>query len=118
VVSEAINGKVDKSYEYSVTGNKLTQIKHKDDGTREISHYTNHPKGDVEAITKQEDGTTRATYGYTAYGEDDGSKFTGKDKPDEQNPDADPYNNYRFNGQRFDKASGTYDMGFRNYDPG
>ena len=118
VLYEHADNKLDKSYEYGATGNKLTQIKQKDDGTREISHYTYHPKGDVEAITKQEDGTTRATYGYTAYGENDDSKFTGADKPDPANPDQEPYNNYRFNGHRYDEGSGTYDTGFRNYDPG
>lgn len=29
-----------------------------------------------------------------------------------------PYNAFRFNASRWDAASGTYDMGFRNYDPG
>lgn len=118
MLSEEVARKITKSYEYSAWGQKLTQIKHKDDGTREISHYTYHPKGDVEAITKQEDGTTRATYGYTAYGDNDDTKFTGADKPDAQNPDAEPYNAYRFNAHRRDQASGTYDMGFRTYDPG
>nr|WTB34324.1 hypothetical protein OG781_36805 [Streptomyces sp. NBC_00830] len=75
------------------------------------------PQGDVEAITK-DDGTTRATYGYTAYGSDESRHFTGADKPDAQNPAAEPYNEYRYNGKRYDAASGTYDMGFRNYDPG
>ncbi|CAL9412059.1 hypothetical protein SUDANB106_01689 [Streptomyces sp. enrichment culture] len=32
--------------------------------------------------------------------------------------EEEPYNAYRFNGHRWDAASGTYDMGFRNYDPG
>ncbi|MFG2102520.1 DNRLRE domain-containing protein [Micromonospora echinaurantiaca] len=118
VLYEEVAGKVTKSYEYSAWGKKLTQLKKKDDGATEISHYTYHPKGDVEAITKHEDGTTRATYGYTAYGDNDDNKFTGADKPDAQNPDAEPYNAYRFNGHRWDQASGTYDMGFRNYDPG
>ncbi|URN14270.1 hypothetical protein LUW77_09405 [Streptomyces radiopugnans] len=73
----------------------------------------------MEAITKT-DGTTRATYGYTAYGSDESALFTGADKPDGQTPEGeeDPYNAYRFNGHRWDAASGTYDMGFRNYDPG
>ncbi|MGC4896189.1 RHS repeat-associated core domain-containing protein [Micromonospora sp. DT31] len=29
-----------------------------------------------------------------------------------------PYNAFRFNASRWDAGSGTYDMGFRNYDPG
>ncbi|MFG2250976.1 polymorphic toxin-type HINT domain-containing protein [Spirillospora sp. NPDC048823] len=48
----------------------------------------------------------------------DPPKFTGVDKPGPQDPDAEPYNSYRFNAHRWDQGSGTYDMGFRNYDPG
>ncbi|WP_307805055.1 RHS repeat-associated core domain-containing protein [Streptomyces sp. VRA16 Mangrove soil] len=117
VLREEVAGKATKSYQYAPWGQKLTQIKHATDGTKEYSQFTYHPKGDVEAVTK-DDGTTRATYGYTAYGSDDEKQFTGADKPDSANPDKDPYNEYRFNAQRYDDGSGTYDMGFRNYDPG
>ncbi|MFF2941201.1 DNRLRE domain-containing protein [Streptomyces niveus] len=117
VLREEVAGKATKSYQWSPWGQQLTQIKHKDDGSKEYSQFTYHPKGDVEAITK-DDGTTRATYGYTAYGSDESGLFTGADKPDAQNPAAEPYNEYRYNGKRYDAASGTYDMGFRNYDPG
>src|SRR5439155_11396418 len=58
------------------------------------------------------------TYGYTAYGSDDKQAFTGIDKPDPQNPGKDPYNFYRFTAKRFDPATGSYDMGFRDYNPG
>ncbi|MGW0999829.1 RHS repeat-associated core domain-containing protein, partial [Streptomyces sp. NPDC002523] len=117
VLREEVAGKATKSYQYAPWGQKLTQIKHNTDSTKEYSHYTYHPKGDVEAITK-DTGTTRATYGYTAYGSDDEKQFTGTDKPDAQNPDKDPYNEYRYSAQRYDDGSGTYDMGFRNYSPG
>ncbi|MFI0480110.1 nucleic acid/nucleotide deaminase domain-containing protein [Actinomadura sp. 9N215] len=117
VLSEEDDGKLATSYLPSPGGQKLTQIKHKDEGGKEISHYTYHPKGDVEALTK-EDGNTRATYGYTAYGKNDASKFTGVDKASADRPEVEPYNAYRFNAHRFDSATGTYDMGFRNYDPG
>ncbi|OAH13198.1 tRNA3(Ser)-specific nuclease WapA precursor [Streptomyces jeddahensis] len=117
VLREELNGKPDKSYQYLPSGQQATQIKHKDDGSKEYSQYTNSPRGDIEAITK-EDGKTRATYGYTAYGKDDESQFTGADKPDAANPDKESYNAFRFNASRWDGASGTYDMGFRNYDPG
>ncbi|MFR9755052.1 DNRLRE domain-containing protein [Streptomyces sp. TR06-5] len=117
VLAEEVAGKVTKAYQYAPWGQKLTQIKHNSDDTKEYSHYLYHPKGDVEAITEP-DGTTRATYGYTAYGSDDEKQFTGADKPDAGDPDKEPYNEYRFNAQRYDDGSGTYDMGFRNYDPG
>ncbi|MGP4083488.1 golvesin C-terminal-like domain-containing protein [Streptomyces sp. KR55] len=117
VLREEVAGKATKSYQYSPWGQKLTQIKHNTDSTKEYSQFLYHPKGDVEAITK-DTGTTRATYGYTAYGSDDEKQFTGADKPDAQNPDKEQYNAYRYNAQRYDDGSGTYDMGFRNYDPG
>jgi RHS repeat-associated protein len=117
VLREALDGKADKSYQYLPGGQQATQITHKDDGGKELSQYTYSPRGDVEAITK-EDGSTRATYGYTAYGSNDDSQFTGADKPGTAGPDSEPYNAFRFNSSRWDGTSGTYDMGFRNYDPG
>ncbi|MFB7224868.1 DNRLRE domain-containing protein [Streptomyces sp. NPDC056227] len=117
VLREEVAGKATKSYQYSPWGQKLTQIKHSDTGTKEYSQFLYHPKGDVEAVTK-EDGNTRATYGYTAYGSDDEKQFTGADKPDAANPDKEQYNDYRYNAARHDDGSGTYDMGFRNYAPG
>ncbi|NUT32082.1 MAG: DNRLRE domain-containing protein [Hamadaea sp.] len=117
VLREEVAGKATKSYQYAPWGQQLTQITHKDDGSREYSQFVYRPRGDVVGITK-EDGTTRATYGYTAYGSDDESQFTGADKPGTQPEGEEPYNAFRFNAARWDVNSGTYDMGFRNYDPG
>jgi RHS repeat-associated protein len=83
----------------------------------EDSYYGYNPHTDVETLTK-DNGDTRATYGYTAYGKDDKEAFTGIDKPDVQQPDKQPFNFYRYNGKRFDPSSGSYDMGFRDYSPG
>jgi RHS repeat-associated protein len=116
MLREVVDGDPDKSYQYAPWGQKLTQIKHTDTGGREYSQYVYRPRGDVEAITK-ENGTTRATYGYTAYGKDDTSQFTGADKPG-AGTEEEPYNSFRFNASRWDAGSDTYDMGFRNYDPG
>ncbi|WTC54577.1 hypothetical protein OH715_04425 [Streptomyces cellulosae] len=44
--------------------------------------------------------------------------MTGEDKPGAEGEQKDDYNSFRFNSARWDCASGTYDMGFRNYDPG
>ncbi|MET7671457.1 RHS repeat-associated core domain-containing protein, partial [Micromonospora luteifusca] len=63
-------------------------------------------------------GDTKATYGYTAYGKNDDTQFTGIDKPDTADPTKEPYNAYRFNAKRWDQSSGNYDMGFRDYSPG
>jgi RHS repeat-associated protein len=64
-----------------------------------------------------EAGNTEATYGYTAYGNNNTALFTGVDKPTAGDPTAEPYNVYRFNAKRWDQASSGYDMGFRNYSP-
>ncbi|MEU5722817.1 DNRLRE domain-containing protein [Micromonospora sp. NPDC047738] len=117
VLREEVAGKAEKSYQYAPWGQQLTQIKHKDDGSREYSQFIYRPRGDVIGITK-ENGSTRATYGYTAYGKDDESQFTGVDKPGAAPEGEEPYNAFRFNASRWDAGSGTYDMGFRNYDPG
>ena len=40
------------------------------------------------------------------------------DKPDPTQPDKDAYNPYRYTAKRWDQVTGSYDMGFRDYNPG
>ncbi|MFI5839644.1 DNRLRE domain-containing protein [Catenuloplanes sp. NPDC051500] len=118
VVAEEEGGKLRKSYNYGPGGELLSQSKFKDDGSFEESYQGYNPHTDVEQLT-DEQGDSRATYGYTAYGQNDDAQFTGADKPSGSSPQTqEPYNAYRFNGKRFDQSSGDYDMGFRDYDPG
>ena len=120
VLAEEEGGKVKKTYQYGPDGQLLSQEKVKDDGSQETSNHGYNSHSDVEQVT-DEQGDSRATYGYTAYGKNDNQQFTGIDKPDPTNPEdpnKEPYNAYRFNGKRFDQATGDYDMGFRDYDPG
>ncbi|ADB29853.1 YD repeat protein [Kribbella flavida DSM 17836] len=117
VLSEEVAGKVTSSYQYSPWGSRLSQVKFKADGTAEDSYYGYNPHSDVETLTSEE-GDTRSTYGYTAYGKNDEDRFTGVDKPEAQNPGKEPYNVYRFNAKRWDQSSQSYDMGFRDYSPG
>jgi RHS repeat-associated protein len=121
LVSEDISGVVQRTYQYDGFGRRLSQIKKDTDGggpgVEETSYYGYTPHSDVEMLTK-DNGDTRATYGYTAYGSDDQQSFTGIDKPDAQQPGKEPYNFYRYTAKRFDPASGSYDMGFRDYNPG
>ncbi|MFW6695889.1 polymorphic toxin-type HINT domain-containing protein, partial [Streptomyces sp. MAR4 CNX-425] len=117
VLDERVAGEVTKSYQYDPWGNRLSQITHNTDGTEELGVYGYNSHTDVETLTDTS-GNTKATYGYTAYGTNDDSEFTGVDKPDPTTPNQEPYNPYRFNSKRWDQASGTYDMGFRNYSPG
>ncbi|MER6919120.1 DNRLRE domain-containing protein [Streptomyces spiralis] len=117
VLDETVAGQLSKSYQYSPWGERLSQITHNTDGTSSDSFYGYNSHSDVENLT-DDSGQTKATYGYTAYGSNDSSEFTGIDKPDTQDPTKQPYNAYRFNAKRWDATTGTYDMGFRTYDPG
>ncbi|MFF4172991.1 DNRLRE domain-containing protein [Streptomyces sp. NPDC001744] len=117
VLNEEVAGKLTKSYQYSPWGERLSQIKHNGDGTTEDGFYGYNSHTDVDTLTDR-NGDTRATYGYTAYGSNDTSEFTGIDKPDVGDPTKGEYNSYRYNAKRWDAQSGTYDMGFRDYDPG
>ncbi|MFJ7159462.1 DNRLRE domain-containing protein [Streptomyces sp. NPDC101118] len=117
VLGEEVAGQVVKSYQYSPWGERLSQVKHNADGSKEDGYYGYNSHTDVETLTDS-GGDTKATYGYTAYGSDDKDDFTGIDKPDAADPTKEAYNPYRFNSKRWDARSGTYDMGFRNYSPG
>jgi RHS repeat-associated protein len=121
VLTERIAGQIQRTYQYDALGQRLSQVKKDTDGSgpgvEETSFYGYSPHTDVETLTK-ENGDTRATYGYTAYGKDDNEAFTGIDKPEAQNPGKEPYNFYRYTGKRWDPASSSYDMGFRDYNPG
>lgn len=116
VLSQNLDGKLDKSYQYSADGTLLSQTTFDNAGKAQDSFYGYNPHSDVEETTNDA-GDTQATYGYTAYGKNDNKAFTGADKPDPNQPDAQPFNSYRFNAKRFDPASGNYDMGFRDYNP-
>ncbi|MEU7036169.1 DNRLRE domain-containing protein [Streptomyces sp. NPDC046237] len=117
VLGEEVAGELTKSYQYSPWGERLSQVKHNTDGTGEDGFYGYNSHTDVETLTDK-DGNTKATYGYTAYGSDDKDEFTGIDKPEAADPTKEAYNPYRFNAKRWDAKSGTYDMGFRDYNPG
>ncbi|CCK25661.1 mucin-2 [Streptomyces davaonensis JCM 4913] len=117
VLDEKVAGELTKSYQYSPWGERLSQIKHNTDGTTESGYYGYNSHTDVETLTDA-GGNTKATYGYTAYGSDNESEYTGIDKPDASDPTKEAYNAYRYNAKRWDAQSGTYDMGFRDYNPG
>jgi RHS repeat-associated protein len=117
VLDEKVGSELTKSYQYSPWGERLSQIKHNSDGTTEDGYYGYNSHTDVETLTDK-NGDTKSTYGYTAYGSNDETEFTGIDKPNTADPTKEEYNPYRFNAKRWDAQSGTYDMGFRDYSPG
>jgi RHS repeat-associated protein len=111
---------VSKVYTYGPGGEKLALIDTPVNGTTtKKSYYGLNPHGDVESLTDATTGQTSSTYRYTAYGTPDTKGTTGADAiTGDPVKDADVVNPYRFNAKRFDGATGTYDMGFREYDPG
>ncbi|MFC4075642.1 DNRLRE domain-containing protein [Salinithrix halophila] len=109
VVSEEVAGKLTRSYTYAPWGERLSMTHH---GKGETSYYGYNTRGDVEMLL-DENGGVRGTYGYTMYGEDQASAFTGVDKPGSETM----YNPYRYTAKRWDPNAESYDMGFRNYDP-
>jgi RHS repeat-associated protein len=118
VASEADPGGASKTYDYTPSGARLSQTT-TSSGTTTPGFYSYNAHGDVEALTGGS-GDTTATYGYTAYGDPVTSMFTGSDKNDATSSPTSttqPYSSYRFNAMRWDSTSGSYDMGFRNYDP-
>jgi RHS repeat-associated protein len=112
--------KVSKSYSYGANGENLSLVDSPVNGTTsKKSFYGTNPRGDVETLTDATTGQTTSTYRYTAYGQPDKTGTTGDDViKDDQVQDADIVNPYRFNGSRFDGATGTYNTGFRLYNPG
>ncbi|MFI7064666.1 RHS repeat-associated core domain-containing protein, partial [Kribbella sp. NPDC050124] len=88
-------------------------------GVSKKMFYGTNPHGDTETLTDATTGATTSTYRYTAYGQPDKIGTTGDDKIKDNDPaaNADIVNPYRFNSKRFNGATGTYDMGFREYNP-
>ncbi|MFC5268522.1 DNRLRE domain-containing protein [Kribbella qitaiheensis] len=112
--------KTSKSYAYGPGGENLSLVDTPvNTTTTKKSYYGTNPHGDVETLTDASTGSTTSTYRYTAYGQTDKVGTTGDDAiTGNPNSDADVVNPYRYNSSRFDGATGTYDMGFREYNPG
>ncbi|RZU16298.1 RHS repeat-associated protein [Kribbella rubisoli] len=112
--------KTSKSYAYGAGGENLSLVDSPVSGTTsKKSFYGTNPHGDVETLTDASTGTTTSTYRYTAYGQPDKKGTTGDDAiKDDAAQDADIVNPYRFNSARFNGATSTYDMGFREYNLG
>ncbi|SEM77917.1 RHS repeat protein [Lihuaxuella thermophila] len=117
VLTESVAGVVQKSYLYSPWGKRLAMVKHETLGDKN-SYYGYNPHTDVEMLYK-EDGSVEGTYGYTAYGKEDKEMTTGPDAEGNPNYNPDePHNPYRYSAKRWDPATKSYDMGFRDYSPG
>ncbi|MDQ0418978.1 RHS repeat-associated protein, partial [Croceifilum oryzae] len=116
VISEEVDGIINRSYTYSAWGERLSMTKKMAQGS-ETSYYLNNTDVDVEMLL-DEQGEVRATYGYSPYGENDEALFSGVDKPDPKDPKKEIYNPYRYTNKPWDPNTQSYDLGFRNYFPG
>lgn len=84
---------------------------------RSLSTAATTPHGDVETLTDATTGTS--TFRGTAYGRPDKTGTTGDDATAGiADPDADIVSPNRFYSARSDGPTGTYDMGFREYNLG
>jgi RHS repeat-associated protein len=117
VAAEQVDGQLSRTYQYGAHGERLSMLAHDQGGSPEFSVYGYDTRGNVELITDPS-GNARASYGYTAYGSPDADLMTGLDAPDPGDPDKDAYNTFRFQAKQLDPATGNYDMGARDYDPG
>jgi RHS repeat-associated protein len=107
---------VSASYTYGPTGERISQTKNPGGTGEETAYYGLNPHTDVETLTDSA-GNATSTYRYT--GSNDATGFTGKDKATATGgPEVETYNPYRFNSKRWDPATSSYDMGFRDYSPG
>lgn len=102
------------AYHYGPNGELLLQDQKYGAEPNRYWYHSYDPHGSVEAITGP-DGSTGATYGYTAYGSAD--EFLTQGDGTGGDHVSEPLNTVRYNGRRMDWTSGTYDMGSRHYNP-
>ncbi|PTX46425.1 YD repeat-containing protein, partial [Melghirimyces profundicolus] len=53
VLNEEVAGEIQKSYQYSPWGERLSMVKHNSDGTEEDSYYGYNPHTDTEVLTDE-----------------------------------------------------------------
>jgi RHS repeat-associated protein len=115
---EASVWKLTATYTYGAGGQRLSMTRPQETSADlKESYYTTNPHADVEAVTDK-DGDTTSTYRYTAYGQTEQGGTTGIDKDTAQDDSTtDAHNPWRYSSKRWDQATHTYDMGFRDYSP-
>jgi RHS repeat-associated protein len=102
-----------KTYNYDTYGHRIslndTLVS---GGTTTPTSYTYgyDVHGDVSLLVDQSNGSVKASYGYTPYGDSDTTLSKG-----DTNVNA-PFNPYRYTGKRYDSGSQTLDMGARRFD--
>jgi RHS repeat-associated protein len=103
-----------KDFTYDVNGNRLdmtsTPYTNGQPGTPTTYTYGYDAHGSVSQLVDP-NGNTKASYGYTPYGDSDNQLSQGDtDK-------TTPLNPFRYSAKRLDTGSGTIDMGARRFGP-
>jgi RHS repeat-associated protein len=103
-----------RDFTYDVTGNRLamtsTQYTNGQPGTPTTYTYGYDVHGSVSQLVDPS-GRTKASYGYTPYGQSDSTLTQGDtDK-------TTPLNPFRYSAKRLDSGSNTLDMGARRFGP-
>jgi RHS repeat-associated protein len=96
-----------KTYVYDSLGRRATLA----NGSSRYS-YLNDPYGSVSVVVDQ-NRVVKEAYGYTGYGNANSSLTKSVSGFNPTN--GPPTNAYRFSAKRWDKATGSYDMGARRY---
>ena len=108
-----------KSYSFDADGERSGMTETPSGGASQRYSYAHDAHGNVSLLL-QESGAAKASYGYTAYGDED-TTLTKGDSYKTGGPNGginhNPTNPYRYSGKRLDTGSGTLDMGARRFGP-
>jgi RHS repeat-associated protein len=103
-----------KDFTYDVNGHRLAETDNKytngQPGTPTTYTYGYDTHGSVSQLVAP-DSSTKASYGYTPYGQSDSTLSQG------DTDSTTPTNPFRFSGSRIDTGSGTSSMGVRRFGP-
>jgi RHS repeat-associated protein len=106
---------VSKAYSYDPYGTRIG-MEDKRAGVAKDYTFAYDVHGSVSMLLDQAGGVA-ASYGYTAYGEDDAGLTRETDRAGNATDPTDPLNPYRYTGKRMDTGSDTLDMGARRFSP-
>jgi YD repeat-containing protein len=115
VTKEAITGGLSpgtKTYGYDAFGHRVGMTNTPQTGTEQQFTYGMDVHGSTSALLNV-DGTVKASYGYTPYGDQDAGLSKG-DPFDPMSPTP-PFNPFQYSARRFDSGSGSTDMGARRF---
>ncbi len=113
VIEEDLVGLERKTYAYDAFGSALSLSSTPNTQYPPTNRYSYlYDPGSSVSLLVDSTGAVKESYGYTAYGSDNGAISK---KASGFSQGSVPTNPVRFQGKRFDSGSGSYDMGARRY---